>query len=285
MNEFFVHYFFNFINQSILETLSYQSENFNPINRAFLYGDAVTVFFFVKEGQLILAEESYFFLMASMRKLRLNIPLSYTLEFFQNLFANEVIAKGYNDAIIRFQVFRATHELGKASTKAEVAFYFEAVPSKVLELKEAIDVDVIKEVFLSNSLLNNIRVHCAENTYAEIYASENDLDDVILLNYNKRIARGIYGNYLLLEGNTVKVPPYTEGAYISPLLESFVTFLDKNNLALISETELSSFETQKAEEILMVSDEKGLFPVKKIRNKTFEHTKFAEWITQWNNSI
>ena len=51
-------------------------------NRAFLYGDAVSVYFFVRNRKLILTEECYFFLMASMRKMRMNIPLSFNLEYF-----------------------------------------------------------------------------------------------------------------------------------------------------------------------------------------------------------
>ena len=54
------------------------SDGFEPVNRAFLYGDAVNVYCFVRHSKLILAEECYFFLMASMRKMRMNIPLHYT---------------------------------------------------------------------------------------------------------------------------------------------------------------------------------------------------------------
>jgi len=61
-------------------------------NNAFLNGDAVKVHFFVKNNQLIMAEECYFFLMASMRKMRMNIPLSFTLEFFTETF-NKAISE------------------------------------------------------------------------------------------------------------------------------------------------------------------------------------------------
>ena len=61
-------------------------------NNAFLNGDAVKVHFFVKNHQLIMAEECYFFLMASMRKMRMNIPLSFTLEFFTETF-NKAISE------------------------------------------------------------------------------------------------------------------------------------------------------------------------------------------------
>jgi branched-chain amino acid aminotransferase len=54
----------------------------------------------------------------------------------------------------------------------------------------------------------------------------------------------------------------------------FCYFLHKNNLADIQEHEIIAFESQKAEEILMISDEKGIFSVGKIRNKTFETSRF-----------
>lgn len=264
----------------------FTSDEIQVKNRAFLLGDAVKVSFFVRHAELIMDEECYFFLMASMRKMRMNIPLSYTLEFFQSLFRRDVIeGGGITDGIIHFQVFRNTD--GITLSKSSVAYFYEvlqmedvlAVHSRPLEL------DLIKEINVNNNLLSNIRVHSPENIYAGIYAQENDLDDVILLNPNKRIARATSGNLLFLEGNVIKVPKQTEGAYISPLMENFVTFLHKNNLADIQEHEIIAFESQKAEEILLISDEKGLFSVGKIRNKTFGNSRFIELTEDWRKSF
>jgi branched-chain amino acid aminotransferase len=83
----------------------------------------------------------------------------------------------------------------------------------------------------------------------------------------------------------IKVPKQTEGAYISPLMENFVTFVHKNNLADIQEHEIIAFESQKAEEILMISDEKGMFSVGKIRNKTFETSRFSGLVENWKKSF
>ncbi|MGZ5197530.1 MAG: aminotransferase class IV [Kaistella sp.] len=262
----------------------YSSADFQPQNRAFLYGDAVKVSFFVRSSQLIMAEESYFFLMASMRKMRMNIPLTYTLEFFQQLFTENVINKGVSDAIIVLLMYRNQTE--QSLEKAEVSFYFEVKSTDdVLALQQGIEMDLIKEINVNTNLLSNIRVHCPENIYAEIYAKENDLDDVILLNPNKRIARSIFGNLLFLEGSVIRIPKQTEGAYISPLMENFVTFVHKHRLAEIIESEMIAFESQKAEEILMISDEKGIFSVTKIRNKTFGNSRFTEIVNQWKNNF
>ncbi|MGE8526463.1 aminotransferase class IV [Chryseobacterium rhizosphaerae] len=269
-----------------MENQYFTSDTLNVKNRAFLWGDTVKVSFFVKNGRLIMDEECYFFLMASMRKMRMNIPLTYTLEFFQNIFQQDIIdEKGIQNGIINFQVFRNTD--GVTLAKSSVSYFYEVVEmDDVLAVHgRPLEMDLIKEINVNNNLLSNIRVHCPENIYGGIYAQENDLDDVILLNPNKRIARATSGNLLFLEGNVIKVPKQSEGAYISPLMENFVTHLHKNNLADIQEHEIIAFESQKAEEILMISDEKGIFSVGKIRNKTFENTRFTELVESWRNSF
>ena len=231
-----------------------------------------------------MAEECYFFLMASMRKMRMNIPLSYTLEFFQNLFEQKIIQKGITDGIIQVLVYRNTDD--QMLEKSGVSFYFEVQEFEdILAVQGNNEMDLIKEVNVNTNFLNTIRTHTPENINAEIYAKENDLNDVILLNPNKRIARSIYGNLLFLEGKIIKIPKTTEGAYISPLMENFVTFIHKNNLAEIQEAEMIAFESQKAEEILMISDERGIFAVTKIRNKTFETARFSELMNQWKLSF
>lgn len=269
-----------------MENTYFTSEELQLKNRAFLSGDAVKASFFIRNSKLIMDEECYFFLMASMRKMRLNIPLTYTLEFFQNLFTDKVIdGNGVQNGIINFLVFRNSD--GITLSKSSVSYYFEVDEMKdVLSIQQRpLELDLIKEINVNNNLLSNIRVHCPENIYGGIYAQENDLDDVILLNPNKRIARATTGNLLFLEGSIIKVPKQSEGAYISPLLENFVTFLHKNNLADIQEHEIIAFESQKAEEILLVSDEKGISSVKKIRNKTFESNRFTELVESWKNSF
>lgn len=263
-----------------MENLTFYAENFQERNRAFLLGDAVQVSFFVRGSKLILEEECYFFLMASMRKMRMQIPLSYTLEFFQNIFHEKVLLYGVSNGIIRFLTYRNIDE--NALEKAGVSFCFEVDKFEdVLQIQQEIEMDLIKEINVNTNFLSSIQTHCPENIYAEIYAKENDLDDVILLNPYKRIARSIFGNLLFLEGKIIKIPKTTEGAYISPLMESFVTFIHKNNLAQIQESEMIAFESQKADEILMISDLKGIFSVSKIRNKSFKNIAFTEMVEKW----
>lgn len=261
-----------------------KTTDFSFQNNAFFNGDAVKVHFFVRKHQLIMAEECYFFLMASMRKMRMDIPLSFTLEFFVELFSKAITENNTENGNITLVAFR--NRDGNFGAKTQVHFLFEIKPTHdFLQISTNIEMDLLKDISVNTHVLSNIRTHSPENIYAEIYAKENDLDDVIFLNPEKRVARTIFGNLLLLEEKTIRIPKQTEGSYISPLMENFVTFIHKNNLAEIEQAEMSAFETQKAEEILMISDEKGIFSVSKIRNKEFGNIRFSEMIKSWRNNF
>ena len=254
-------------------------------NRAFLIGDAVGVYFFVRNRKLIMTEECYFFLMASMRKMRMNIPISFTLEYFTDILERKIIEENLQNAFIHFMIYRNEDDL--PLTKSPVNFFINSrITDDILNINtHTIEMDLLKEISINTGLLNNILTHSPENIYAEIYANENDLDEVILLNPQKRIARAISGNLLFLEGDTIRIPKQSEGAYISPLMENLITFTHKNKLAEIEQAEMSPFESQKADEILLVSDQKGLLSVSKIRNKIFGNQKFREIINLWKESF
>lgn len=253
-------------------------------NRSFLYGDSVTVFFYVHQGKLIFSEESYFYLMASMRKMRMLIPLSYTLEYFEQILNTQLQERKSSEGIFNFMVYRKEGfaSLEKAEVNFSIGFY---ELNDLLSLQGPLNLDLIREIHLSSNLFSGIHVHKGENIYASIYSQQNDLGDVIFLNENKRIARAGIGNLLFLQDGVLRIPKQSEGAYISPLMEAFVTFIHKNNLAQVDPTELAPFESQKAQEILLISDEKGLFPVQQIRNKVFAYSQIEQWVQQWKNSL
>lgn len=214
----------------------------------------------------------------------MNIPLSFTLEYFTEILEKEITQKKLSDAFVHFIIYRNND--GMSLPLSPVQFFIDAKQiENILHIQGIMEVDVIREISVNTSLLSNILTHCPENIYAEIYAKENDLDELLLLNPNKRIARGISGNFLFLENNTIRIPKQSEGAYISPLMENFITFVHKNKLAEIEQVEMSPFESQKADEILLISDQKGIFSVGKIRNKSFDNVKFREFLAQWQESF
>lgn len=58
-------------------------ENSLTHNRGFLYGDAVFETLKIVNGKILFLEDHYFRLMASMRILRMEIPMDFTMEFLK----------------------------------------------------------------------------------------------------------------------------------------------------------------------------------------------------------
>lgn len=248
-------------------------------NEAFTSGNAVKVYFFRRQGKLCLAEDSYFHLMSSMRRMRIPIPLSYTLEYFTEILNNT--HKGVN-GIFQLMVF----PISTTSNNPKIEHWIHFHPiHEICDITQQIEIDILKEISVNTHFISNIRTYSAENIYASAYAKENDLDDVILLNPNKRMARTIHGNLLLLKENTLRVIKPSEGAYLSPLMESFITFVHKKQLAHLSEAEIAPFETQQAEEILLISDSIGIQSISKIRSKQFNNQKFSHFLQEWKLSM
>jgi branched-chain amino acid aminotransferase len=147
MNDLSFIIFLNKITSKIGKSIFY-IRRINVKNRAFLLGDAVKVSFFVRNGKLIMDEECYFFLMASMRKMRMNIPLTYTLEFFQSLFQKEIIEERNTERDYQFQVFRNND--GVTLAKSSVSYFYEVTETDdVLAVhKRPLELDLLRKLTL-----------------------------------------------------------------------------------------------------------------------------------------
>ena len=66
------------------DLVDFEDAKITPNNRALKYGDSVFETLKLVNGKLIFWEAHYFRLMASMRMLRMKIPMSFTLEFLEN---------------------------------------------------------------------------------------------------------------------------------------------------------------------------------------------------------
>ena len=73
-------------NGTILENSTVLSDE----NRGFAYGDALFETIKVSHGKILFWEDHYFRLMASMRILRMEIPMNFTMEFLEDQITNTI---------------------------------------------------------------------------------------------------------------------------------------------------------------------------------------------------
>jgi len=238
-------------------------------NRAFKYGDAIFETVKVLHKKVVFWEDHYFRLMASMRMLRMKIPIEFTLEFLEQEILKTVAAQEQASAYrIRLNVFRKDGGLYTPKTN-KIDFTIE-VKESAYQTKDSYSLDVYKDFYNYSGLLSTIKTNNRMvNTLASIFADENDLDNCILLNEKKGVVEVTNGNIFVVKGNVVKTPALTEGCIKGITRLKVLEILFKNKELTIEETSISPFEIQKADEVFITNAIMGVQPVTSYKKKTF----------------
>ncbi|MDO9260981.1 MAG: aminotransferase class IV, partial [Flavobacteriaceae bacterium] len=180
-------------------------------NRAFKYGDAIFDTLKYTNHQLEFLEDHYFRLMASMRLLRMEIPMDFTLEFYEQAILKSIdFSLNANQYRIRVTVFRANGGLYLPNSN-KINYLIETAPLNLTPYS-TYEVDVYKDFYLSSSFLSTIKTsNRILNVLASIYADENRLQNCLLVNDKKQIVEFINGNIFVVNNHQVITPPLSEG--------------------------------------------------------------------------
>lgn len=180
-------------------------------NRAFKYGDALFDTLKYTNNHLEFIEDHYFRLMASMRLLRMEIPMNFTLEFYEAEILKTIdFSLNSEQYRIRCSVFRANGGLYLPNSN-NINYLIETFPL-ILTKYHKYEVDVFKDYYISATLLSTIKTsNKILNVIASIYADENMLQNCLLLNEFKQIVEAINGNVFIIIGNQIITPPLSEG--------------------------------------------------------------------------
>ncbi len=241
-------------------------------NRGLKYGDSLFETLRVKEGEILFSEDHYFRLMASMRMIRMEIPMSFTLDFFEAeikkllvAFPEKLITK------VRFSVARKEGGLYLPVTN-EIDFWIEAFEG-VPVVKDVYKVDLFKDYYVTSGLLSTIKSsNRLLNVLSSIYASENELDNCVLINEHKNIVEVSNGNVFLVKGTVVKTPKLLDGCIKGIARKKIIELIEKDENLTLEEVSISPFELQKADEVFITNAVVGVQPVTNYRKKKFSTT-------------
>ncbi len=237
-------------------------------NRAFKYGDALFETIKVLDGKVLFAEDHYFRLMASMRMLRMKISMEFTLEFFENEILKTIKANELHTSRVRFSIVRKDGGLYVPENNG-VDYLIEA-HNLMVPLKTAYEIDLFKDYYVYSGMLSTLKTNNRIlNVVASIYADENDLDNCILLNEKKHITEVLNANIFLVKGNQIITPSLSEGCIKGILRKNLFVMISKDPNYTITETEISPFELQKADEVFITNSIIGIQSVTKYRKRTY----------------
>ena len=238
-------------------------------NRAFKYGDGIFETVKVLNGSIVFWEDHYFRLMSSMRMLRMKIPMSFTLEFLEAEILKTVKSQEASTSFrVRLSVYRQDGGLYTPTTN-NIDYLIEVSPLKIQE-KVSYTIDLFKDFYNYSGLLSTVKTNNRMlNTLASVFASENDLDNAILLNEKKGVVEATNGNIFIVKGNTIKTPALTEGCIKGITRGKVIEIITKNTDFEVEETSISPFEIQKADEVFITNAIAGVQIVTNYRKKVF----------------
>ncbi len=249
-------------------------------NRGYTYGDALFETIRVNSGTILFWEDHYFRLMASMRILRMQIPMQFTPEFLEKEIIDIITRNGMIDASARVKVIINREEGGRytpttneieytiSTSKLDTTFY--TIPEKTNE------VALFKDHYVATDLLSTLKSNNKlVNILGGIFAQENGYNNCLLMNSNKMIIEALNGNLFLIKNNTIKTPPLSDGCLKGILRTQLLRILAKLPEYEVDESSISPFELQKADELFITNVVTGIVPVTKFRKKEYD-TKISK---------
>jgi len=245
-------------------------------NRGYSYGDGLFETIKAVHGKLLFFEDHYFRLMASMRIMRMQIPMDFTMEFIEEQIVNTLEANNLKtqSARVKIQIDRVEGGLYlPEDNNINFIISVKKIDSDFYLLNDNnYEVDLYKDHYLSPSLLTTLKSNNkALNVIGSIYAKENKLDNCLLINTNKSVVEALNGNLFLVKGNIIKTPPLSDGCLKGILRKQLVDIIKLLPDYTIEEASISPFELQKADELFITNVIKGIQPITKYRKKVFKN--------------
>lgn len=259
-------------------------------NRGFAYGDAVFETIKVVQGTTMFWEDHYFRLMASMRILRMEIPMEFTMEFLESEILKTIQANGLQERTVRVRlnVFRDSDGLYTPTTN-DVAYTITVKPLEQKaygETTQPYRMDIFKDFPITSGLLSTLKTNNRViNVVGSIYAQENDLQNCILLNTNKQVVESLNGNLFLVEGNTLKTPPILDGCIKGIMRKQVIEIIKGIEDLNIQEVSISPFELQQADELFITNAIIGIQSITHYRKKTFNNVITSRILEAINSKL
>jgi branched-chain amino acid aminotransferase len=211
--------------------------------------------------------------MSSMRMLRMNIPMGFSLNFYKDEILKTINENRVSEkARIRVTVFRKDGGLYEPLNN-DINFIIE-IDSLAEVDYDIYEIELYKDFPVFSGLLSTIKTNNRIiNVLSSIYSSENKYQNCILINEKKNIVETINANIFLIKGNEIFTPALSEGCINGIIRKKLIEVLSKNDDYFMKETAISPFELLKADEVFITNSIFEIQSVYKYRKKNYATVK------------
>ncbi len=269
------------------DILSQDTLFLNHENRGLKYGDGLFETIRVVNGKIFFWEDHYLRLMASMRIMRMEIPMNFTMEFLEEQLLNTIASNGLENspARVRLSVFRNNGGYYLPETN-EISYIIEVgeldSPFYMIHQQDYV-VELFKDFYVNPDMLSTLKSNNkAINVVGSIYAKENGYQNCLLLNNQKQVVEALNGNLFLVMGHTIKTPPKKDGCLNGIIRKKLIEIVGKLEAYTLEEASISPFELQKADELFITNAIVGIQPITRYRKKNFETTVASDLLGKLN---
>ena len=223
------------------------------------------------KGKISLLEAQYFSIMAALRRYRVDIPMHYSLTYFQE---QAVALQKYTQDSSDFQGIsikfyrKEKPSLDTIITPICFVLQFQNVPWNTVETK---NLTLYKDHYIGAAAYSNLfQTNAALRNLSQVFAYENGYGAALLLNHHKRLADSSNGAVFLVNKENIQTPALPEGAQNTVIRKCLIDFIAKESKLEIIEDEIPTFSVQQAHEIFLVSEEYGWTQIEQFRKKKFD---------------
>jgi branched-chain amino acid aminotransferase len=264
----------------------YSDSGLSFFNRGFAYGDALFETVKAVGDKLLFWEDHYFRLMASMRLLRMEIPMEYTPEYFVDQCMQLIQAQDMRSPSWRLRLTVYRDSDGRYTPDHNrVAFVIGCEPLSqdyFLDQVTKYKVDLYKDHYVQAGMLPNLKTNNKIlNILGSIFAKDNDLDNCILVNDNKEVVEALQSNLFLLFGQEIHTPPLTSGCLDGIIRKQIIRMAKELDLTL-KETAINPFDLQKADELWLSNSIQGIRAVTNYRRKIYQSQIYPKAVALLN---
>ncbi len=235
------------------------------MNRAFIYGDLLFETIKVENGKPLLAHAHYHRLINSAAILKYKVILPF--EVFVESIESAVQAQHKSEARVRFVMHRTADGFYTPAFH-DTAYFVEVfpMPQPRQDIRLGLFTDMYKPCHdLSLVKSGNALVY----TMAGIWAQEQGLDDVLLLNEHGCICEATSSNVFIVKGETVYTPALSEGCVDGVMRRHIITRLQHADYTL-SETMVSIEQLEQADAVFLTNAILGVVNVGSFESKQYE---------------
>jgi branched-chain amino acid aminotransferase len=220
----------------------------------------------------------------------MEIPMNFTMEFLEEQVLNTIMASELGDGPSLVDILIIRDGAGALfPTRNEVAFCIEVneLESNFYILKAGrYEVELFRDFYVNRDMLSNLNTtNKVLNVVGSIFAMENDYDDCILLNHDKKVVSALNSNLFLVNGNTIKTPPLKDGCTDGIIRKKIIKHLEASVDYQFEESSISPFELQKADEMFLTNIENGIRPITKYRKKEFANSVSKKLLEELNEQV